>query len=43
MVEDARLAFRVGLAVAERDALPAWTPGDEFEAIRQAALEARDR
>lgn len=42
MVEDARLAFRVGLSVAERDELPAWTPGDEFEAIRKAALDSRD-
>jgi len=43
MIEDAQLAFRVGLAVAEADGLPAWTPGDEFESIRQASLEGRKR
>lgn len=40
MIEDARLGFRVGLAVADSDAMPSWTPGDEFEAARKAALEA---
>jgi Zn-dependent M28 family amino/carboxypeptidase len=40
MVEDARLAFGVGLAVAEADALPRWRPGDEFEEIRANALAA---
>ena len=35
MAEDARLAFRVGLAVAEMDDPPGWKPGDEFEAVRQ--------
>jgi Zn-dependent M28 family amino/carboxypeptidase len=38
MAEDARLAFYTGLAVAEADDLPAWQPGDEFEAARLAAL-----
>jgi Zn-dependent M28 family amino/carboxypeptidase len=38
MVEDAQLAFLVGLRVAERVELPQWTPGDEFESIRQRAL-----
>ena len=38
MVEDARLAFWVGLSVAESDELPGWMPGDEFEAIRRQAL-----
>jgi Zn-dependent M28 family amino/carboxypeptidase len=40
MVEDARLAFYCGLMIAEADALPAWKPGDEFEAARKAALTA---
>jgi Zn-dependent M28 family amino/carboxypeptidase len=38
MIEDAQLAFWVGLHVANADELPAWTPGDEFEAIREQAL-----
>jgi Zn-dependent M28 family amino/carboxypeptidase len=40
MVEDARLALECGLAVAQADGLPAWVPGDEFEAARQEALAA---
>jgi hypothetical protein len=43
MVEDARLGFYCGMAVATADALPAWNPGDEFEAARQAALAAAGR
>jgi Zn-dependent M28 family amino/carboxypeptidase len=38
MVEDARLAFWVGLHVANIDETPGWKPGDEFEAIRQQML-----
>ncbi len=38
MVLDARFGFLAGLAVANADALPAWNPGDEFEAARKAAL-----
>ena len=38
MVEDARLVFLAGVDIAEADALPAWNPGDEFEAARRAAL-----
>lgn len=38
MVEDTRLGFFVGLEVAEREELPTWNPGDEFEAARLAAL-----
>jgi Zn-dependent M28 family amino/carboxypeptidase len=34
MIEDARLLFDVGLAVAEADEMPRWVPGDEFEAVR---------
>jgi hypothetical protein len=40
LVDDARLAFYLGAAVADADELPAWYPGDEFEDERQAALEA---
>ncbi len=40
MIEDARLAFLVGLAAANADAMPTWTPGDEFEAVRKEALAA---
>ena len=39
-LEDIRLLFSVGWQVAGDDALPQWTPGDEFEAARQAALKA---
>ncbi|UCE02742.1 MAG: M20/M25/M40 family metallo-hydrolase [Candidatus Latescibacterota bacterium] len=38
LVEDAQLAFYVGLSVAEADALPAWKPGDEFEDVRKRML-----
>jgi Zn-dependent M28 family amino/carboxypeptidase len=34
MVEDVRLAYRVGLDVLNGPKLPAWYPGDEFEAAR---------
>lgn len=40
MIEDARLGYWTGLAIANADELPAWTPGDEFEAARKSALEA---
>ncbi|MGD8323052.1 MAG: M28 family peptidase [Gammaproteobacteria bacterium] len=40
IVEDARFGFWAGLIVANTQALPAWNAGDEFEAARQAALEA---
>jgi len=39
-VDDARLGFWVGLFVANDDEMPTWTPGDEFEATRKAALQA---
>ena len=38
MVEDARLAFWVGLHVANTDEPPGWKPGDEFEEIRLQML-----
>jgi Zn-dependent M28 family amino/carboxypeptidase len=37
-IDDARLAFWAGLMIADDDELPAWVPGDEFEAARKAAL-----
>ncbi|MFO0981922.1 MAG: M20/M25/M40 family metallo-hydrolase [Planctomycetota bacterium] len=40
-VEDMQLDFLLGLRVANQDALPAWNPGDEFEAARKAALKQR--
>ena len=43
-VEDARLAFLIGLRVANADAMPRWTRGDEFESTRERALaEVRPR
>lgn len=35
-VEDAQLLFEVGRAVADSESPPAWTPGDEFAAMRAA-------
>ncbi|MFL5303502.1 MAG: M28 family peptidase [Anaeromyxobacteraceae bacterium] len=40
-VEDVRLNFLLGLAVADADAMPAWRPGDEFEAARKASQASR--
>ena len=37
MVDNARLGFAVGVKLANGDQLPAWVPGDEFEAARKAA------
>lgn len=39
-VQDTRLLLRVGLELANRNRLPAWKPGDEFAAARDAALQA---
>ena len=30
MVEDARLNFAIGYALAQSDEVPTWLPGDEF-------------
>lgn len=38
MVDDAKVGFWAGLSIAEGDTLPAWNPGDEFEAARLEAL-----
>jgi len=40
MIEDARLGFFAGVVIANDDKMPTWTPGDEFEAARKAALAA---
>ena len=40
MVQDARFGFWAGLIIANADDLPAWVPGDEFEAARFEALAA---
>jgi Zn-dependent M28 family amino/carboxypeptidase len=40
MIDDAVLGFRCGYHLAQQKELPAWNPGDEFEAARNAALKA---
>jgi Zn-dependent M28 family amino/carboxypeptidase len=37
-VQDANLLMHVGWEVANREAMPAWNAGDEFEAARMAAI-----
>ena len=37
-VDDARVLFRVGYAVAQRDALPQWREGNEFRAKRDSMM-----
>jgi hypothetical protein len=38
MVEDAKLGYWTGLALANADEMPVWNKGDEFEAARLEAL-----
>jgi len=38
MIDDARLGYWTGLAIANADAMPVWNVGDEFEAARLEAL-----
>jgi len=38
MIEDAEVGLYAGWLVAQADAMPSWTPGDEFEAARKKAL-----
>jgi Zn-dependent M28 family amino/carboxypeptidase len=38
MVEDTQLGFYAGVIIANDPKLPAWNPGDEFEAARKKAL-----
>ena len=40
MIEDARLGFHLGIALAQADQMPTWNHGDEFETARQRALAA---
>jgi Zn-dependent M28 family amino/carboxypeptidase len=40
MIDDATIGFQVGWLVAQADQMPAWNPGDEFEAARKKALAA---
>lgn len=40
MVTDAVAGYWTGLAIANADEMPTWTPGDEFEAARLEALAA---
>lgn len=40
-VEDYRLYFRLGWEVAQAERWPAWTPGDEFAARRDAMVRGR--
>jgi Zn-dependent M28 family amino/carboxypeptidase len=40
VVQDAELLFHLGVKVANATPLPAWKPGDEFEAARKKALSA---
>jgi Zn-dependent M28 family amino/carboxypeptidase len=37
-VEDAKLCFWLGLKVGNAEKMPAWYPGDEFEAARKKAI-----
>jgi Zn-dependent M28 family amino/carboxypeptidase len=37
MIEDTRLGFLAGLAVAQADSMPTWMPGDEFAKLRGPA------
>ena len=39
-IEDTELMFYAGMQAANQPELPAWNPGDEFEAARKAALKA---
>jgi Zn-dependent M28 family amino/carboxypeptidase len=38
MIEDVKLGFWAGQILANAEQLPSWTPGDEFEATRKAAV-----
>lgn len=40
MIEDATIGFEAGWLVAQADQMPAWNPGDEFEAARRKAAHA---
>ena len=38
LIEDVQLGFLAGYVIANAKELPAWVPGDEFEAARKSAL-----
>ena len=42
LIEDALLGYWTGLAIANADEMPAWNPGDEFEAARLKAISELD-
>lgn len=42
-LQDARLMFYIGVVTANQTKIPAWLPGDEFEAARQKALGNRQK
>lgn len=42
-IQDTKLMFYAGLQAANQPELPAWNPGDEFEAARKAALKSRGK
>jgi len=42
LIEDALLGYWTGLAIANSDEMPAWNPGDEFEAARLKAISELD-
>jgi len=41
MIEDAQLAYFIGLQIANANEMPSWNPGDEFEAARLESLADR--
>ena len=41
LAEDVQLLFAVGYRVAQADTYPAWSPGNEFKAIRDAQLKGK--
>ncbi len=43
LIEDALLGYWTGLAIANADEMPAWKPGDEFEAARLKAISELDQ
>ena len=40
MIEDAMIGFEAGWLISQADQMPAWNPGDEFEAARKQAVAA---
>lgn len=41
-IDDAVLLMSIGLVVADQETMPAWNPGDEFEAARKSAIRVRN-